>query len=142
LTGSPLPRAPVGAVIAERRHRVDQDLITRYAHVSGDFNPLHLDPEFAATTPFGRIIAHGMMTLAFVSEAMRDWAGQSWEEAGRLAVTFIAPVFAGDEVTVRIEVRDISGEATTCKVECWVGDRLTLTGEADIPAGASAAADG
>jgi 3-hydroxybutyryl-CoA dehydratase len=132
VTGSALPLAPAGAVIAERRHRVDQDLITRYAYASGDFNPLHLDPAFAATTPFGRTIAHGMMTLAFVSQAMRDWAGPSWEQAGRLAVTFIAPVFAGDEVTVRVEVQDSSEMEATCKVECWVGDRLMITGEAGI----------
>lgn len=122
----------VGTRLPERLHIVDQALIARYAQVSGDMNPLHLDPAFAQTTKFGRTIAHGMMTLAFVSQMMRDWAGSAWEEAGHLAVTFVAPVFAGDEVIVRAEVQKCAGGMTHCKVECWVGDRLTLTGTAGI----------
>ena len=121
-----------GAQLADRHHLVDQALIARYALVSGDMNPLHLDPEFARTTRFGRTIAHGMMTLAFVSQAMREWAGDAWEENGHLRVTFVAPVFAGDEVVVRAEVQTVTAEAALCKVECWVGDRLTLTGEAGV----------
>lgn len=122
----------VGTKLPDRHHLVDQALITRYAHVSGDMNPLHLDPEFAKTTKFGRTIAHGMMTLAFVSQAMRAWAGERWEHSGHLRVTFVAPVFAGDEIVVRAEVRSTTDQAALCKVECWVGDRLTLTGEAGI----------
>ncbi|MDB5575539.1 MAG: Monoamine oxidase regulatory protein [Bradyrhizobium sp.] len=121
-----------GTKLPDRHHLIDQAVITRYAHVSGDMNPLHLDLEFAKTTKFGRTIAHGMMTLAFVSEAMREWAGDAWESNGHLRVTFVAPVFAGDQVTVRAEVHAVSAEAALCKVECWVGDRLTLTGEAGI----------
>lgn len=123
---------PIGTRLPERRHVVDQALITAYAHVSGDMNPLHLDPEFAKTTKFGQTIAHGMMTLAFVSQAMRDWAGPAWDDQGQLAVTFVAPVFAGDEVIVRAEVKESPPGMTLCKVECWVGERLTLTGEAGI----------
>jgi len=122
----------VGTRLPERRHLVDQALITRYADVSGDMNPLHLDPDFAKTTKFGRPIAHGMMTLAFVSQMMRDWAGSAWEDHGQLGVTFVAPVFAGEEVIVRAEITESSAEKTLCKVECWVGEKLTLTGEAGI----------
>lgn len=128
----PSPSTAVGSRLPERSYTVDQALISRYAHVSGDLNPLHLDPEFARTTKFGRTIAHGMMTLAFVSQVMRDWAGSAWEDLGQLAVTFVAPVFAGDEVVVRAEVKESPPGMTLCKVECWVGDRLTVTGEAGI----------
>ena len=124
--------AIVGTKLPDRHHVVDQTLIQRYASVSGDMNPLHLDPEFAKTTKFGRTIAHGMMTLAFVSQAMRDWAGEEWEECGFLRVTFVAPVFAGDELVVRAEVQSVTLKETLCKVKCWVGDRLTLTGEAGV----------
>lgn len=125
------PSPPAGTV-AERAHLVDQDLINRYAQVSGDLNPLHTDPEFAKTTFYGRTIAHGMLTLAFVSQAMRDWVGAGWETSGVLRVTFVAPVFAGDEVVVRIEARP---STPLCKVECRVGDRLTLIGEAGVSDG-------
>jgi 3-hydroxybutyryl-CoA dehydratase len=124
--------SPVGTRLAERIVVVDQALINAYAQLSGDMNPLHLDAEFAKTTKFGRTIAHGMMTLAFVSQMMRDWAGPAWEDMGQLAVTFVAPVFAGDVVIVRAEVKESQPGMTLCKVECWVGERLTLTGEAGI----------
>lgn len=126
---SGIPPSSAASVVAERVYLVDQDLITRYAHVSGDMNPLHTDPEFAKTTQFGRTIAHGMLTLAFVSQAMRDWAGAGWENSGLLQVTFVAPVFAGDEVIVQIEAQPGS---SLCKVQCRVGDRLTLTGQAGV----------
>ena len=51
-------------------HRVTQEQLARYAEASGDYNPLHLDPAFAAGTPYGRPIAHGMLVLAFVSELL------------------------------------------------------------------------
>ncbi|VWX49941.1 MaoC family dehydratase [Novosphingobium sp. 9U] len=132
MSTAPAQSATVGFTLPERRFHVTQALISRYADVSGDWNPLHLDPEFAKTTKFGRTIAHGMMTLAFVSQMMRDWAGAAWENQGELAVTFVAPVFAEDEVVVRAEVKESAAGMTLCKVECWVDDRLTLTGEAGI----------
>ena len=49
---------------------VSQEQIKRYAQASGDFNPVHLDEEFAAAATFGRIVAHGMLILAFLSEMM------------------------------------------------------------------------
>lgn len=127
-----LSSATPGSKLAEARFLVDQALITRYADVSGDRNPLHLDPEFAKTTKFGRVIAHGMMTLAFVSQVMSDAAEGAWERHGQLSVTFVAPVYADDEVMVRIHVSEVLPEVTLCKVECSVGDRVVLVGEAGV----------
>ena len=121
-----------GTKLPDRYYLVDQALITRYAILSGDMNPLHLDPEFAKTTKFGKTIGHGMMTLAFISQSMREWAQDEWDEHGHLRITFVAPIFADDEVVVRGEVKTITPGATLCQVECWVGDRLTVTGEAGI----------
>ena len=123
---------PPGTKLPDRHYLVDQALIARYAILSGDMNPLHLDPEFAKTTKFGKTIGHGMMSLAFISQSMREWARDEWDEHGHLRVTFVAPIFAGDEVVVRAEVKTVAPGATLCQVECWVGDRLTVTGEAGI----------
>ena len=123
---------PPGTKLPDRHYLVDQALIARYAILSGDMNPLHLDPEFAKTTKFGKTIGHGMMSLAFISQSMREWARDEWDEHGHLRVTFVAPIFAGDEVVVRAEVKTGTPAATLCQVECWVGDRLTVTGEAGI----------
>ncbi len=72
--------------------------IASYARASGDGNPLHLDPQFAATTQFGGIIAHGMLTLAFVWEMLTQAFGQPWLEGGSLKVRFKAPAYPGDRV--------------------------------------------
>ena len=63
MTAAPAGLTPV-------THHVTESQIARYADAAGDHNPLHLDAEFAASTPYGRPIAHGMLVLAFVSEML------------------------------------------------------------------------
>jgi len=77
---------------------INQEQLKAYAKVSGDDNPLHLDPEFAAGTQFGGIIAHGMLTLAFVSEMMAAAHGRDWLESGGLRVRFKGAAYLGDRV--------------------------------------------
>jgi len=77
---------------------INQDRLNAYAKASGDDNPLHLDPEFAVETQFGGIIAHGMLTLAFVSEMMAAAHGRHWLESGGLRVRFKGAAYLGDRV--------------------------------------------
>ena len=77
---------------------INQERLNAYAKISGDDNPLHLDSEFAATTPFGGIIAHGMLTLAFVSEMMTATHGQDWLQTGSLRARFRGAAYLGDQV--------------------------------------------
>ena len=77
---------------------INQERLNAYAKASGDDNPLHLDPEFAAATQFGGIIAHGMLTLAFVSEMMAAAHGRDWLESGGLRVRFKGAAYLGDQV--------------------------------------------
>ena len=77
---------------------INQGRLNAYAKASGDDNPLHLDPEFAAATQFGGIIAHGMLTLAFVSEMMAAAHGRDWLESGGLRVRFKGAAYLGDQV--------------------------------------------
>lgn len=78
---------------------VDRARVNAYADASGDHNPLHLDDTFAAHTPFGRTIAHGMLILAFISEMMTLSFGNLWSECGSLRVRFKSPVFVGETVS-------------------------------------------
>lgn len=117
--------------------RVDQAMIDAYAKTSGDFNPIHVDPEFARTGPFGRTIAHGLMTLAFVAEMLNTWSGGAFDEAGELDIAFVAPVFAGDtiEVTGVVEGR-VERDGVECarvRLICRVGERKILEGFAFRP---------
>ena len=79
-------------------NEINQDQLIAYAKASGDDNPLHLDPKFAAGTQFGGIIAHGMLTLAFVSEMMAAAHGRDWLESGGLRVRFKGAAYLGDQV--------------------------------------------
>jgi 3-hydroxybutyryl-CoA dehydratase len=100
---------------------ITQEQLARYAHASGDHNPLHLDPEFASATQFGGVIAHGMLTLAFVSEMLTSAFGQSWLESGRLKVRLKAPAYPGDRVHTWGEVVKDEPGTQERSIECSVG---------------------
>jgi len=71
--------------------KITQKDISLYAEASGDFNPIHIDEAFAAKTPLGGTIAHGMLILAYVSEMMTKAFGQRWISTGKMAMRFKAP---------------------------------------------------
>lgn len=54
----------VGETLVTGRRTIDGGDVSRFAGLTGDFNPLHIDAEFAKTTPFGEPVAHGILTLA------------------------------------------------------------------------------
>ena len=123
--------------LPEIRKPVTQAQINRYAKASSDFNPIHLDAEFAATSSFGRIVAHGMLVLAFISEMLTAAFGRSWLESGRLKVRFRAPVYPGEEVTTFGLVSGLVSEQGGRRVRCTVGCRNqkgeeVITGEASV----------
>lgn len=84
----------------EVTHVVDQQAIDAYAELSGDFNPLHVDPEYAAAGPFGSIVAHGPIALQTIFEAATRWLGLGRLPAGVLVdVAYRSPVRVGDAIT-------------------------------------------
>ena len=99
---------------------ITQDQLNAYAKVSGDRNPLHLDAQFAATTQFGGIIAHGMLTLAFISEMMAAEFQKPWLESGSFRVRFKGAAYLGDmvETSGHLEKEDTQpgGNHLTCSV--------------------------
>lgn len=78
--------------------KITPERLQAYAAAAGDYNPLHLDPDFAAATRFGGIIAHGMLTLAFLSEMLTAALGQRWLTAGSLRARFKGAAYIGDTV--------------------------------------------
>lgn len=109
---------------------VTQEKIDRYADASGDRNPLHIDPEFAKNTMYGGTIAHGMLTLAYVSEMMTRAFGKGWLSGGKLEINFLGPVRPGDTVTAKGTVTEKTEENGQRSVRCdvWVenpkGDKV------------------
>ena len=116
---------------------VIQERVREYAQASGDHNPLHLDAEFAATTQYGRIVVHGMLVMAYISEMMALAFGRSWLDGGRLKVRFRAPVYPGDHITTFGEVRKVAEADGHLRLDCSVGCRNqggeeVINGEASV----------
>lgn len=107
---------------------ISQAQLNAYAQASGDHNPLHLDPDFAAKTQFGGVIAHGMLTLAFISEMMADAFGRPWLETGTLNVRFKGAAYLGDQVTTRGRVTREERIPQGRRIGCAVGLRNLATG--------------
>jgi 3-hydroxybutyryl-CoA dehydratase len=116
---------------------ITQEKINLYAEASGDFNPIHVDESFAAETPLGGTIAHGMLILAYVSEMMTLAFGRSWLSGGRLSVRFKAPAHPGDTLTVKGKVDSIEHKDgvsyANCSLECHnQKDEAIIIGEAVV----------
>ncbi|MBI2723748.1 MAG: MaoC family dehydratase [Chloroflexi bacterium] len=97
---------------------ITQDQLTAYADASGDHNPIHVDPTFAAATPFGGTIAHGMLVLAMIGELMHDMHDERWRRTGKLKVRFKAPTRPGDEVTASATLTKTSDASMEYAVQC------------------------
>lgn len=111
---------------------VTQQVIDAYAEASGDFNPIHVDPDYAANGPFGQTIAHGLMTLAYAARMLNDWSDGGFDETGEIEVAFVGPVFAGDTIEVSAVVDELvmRGGRTNarCNLVCRCGERKILAG--------------
>ena len=83
---------------------VTQEMINHYADAAEDYNPLHVDREFAKTTRYGGTIAHGMLSMAFIQELMVRTFGREWLESGSIEVSFMAPVRPGEAITTEARV--------------------------------------
>jgi len=116
---------------------ITQEKIDLYAEASGDFNPIHVDESFAAKTPFGGTIAHGMLNLAYVSEMMALAFGQSWLSEGKLSARFKQSARPGDTVTINGKIDSIEQKNgvsyATCSFECRnQKGEIIVTGEAAV----------
>ena len=116
---------------------ITQENINLYAEASGDFNPIHIDEPFAAKTPLGGTIAHGMLSLAYVSEMMTSAFGQNWLSEGKLRAKFKEPARPGDTLTINgkiicLEQRDDVSYAN-CSFECLnQKGEMIVTGETTV----------
>lgn len=100
----------LGAVYESQARTVTEADIATFAGLSGDFNPLHTDAEFAKTTPFGGRIAHGMLTVA-MSTGMSNWTGIFAGTTIALLeqnIKYKAPVMPGDTIHLEMTVTEKS----------------------------------
>ncbi len=108
--------------------------VEAFARISGDVNPAHLDATFAAGTPFGRPVVHGMLVASLISAVL----GTRLPGRGAIYVSqslsFRRPVFPGEEVTAEVEVTAIDRRRrrVTLATRCRAGGREVVRGEAVV----------
>jgi 3-hydroxybutyryl-CoA dehydratase len=114
---------------------VTDELIRKFADVSGDYNPIHLDEEFAAKTRFGKRIAHGMLGASFISAVLGYQLSERKVVYLSQNLKFTAPVFIGDTVTAKAVVRDIREDKPIVTIETTCENQngeTVITGEGKI----------
>ena len=106
--------------------------VVGFAEISGDRNPIHLSEHFAAKTPFGGRIAHGLYTASLISAVI----GTRLPGPGAIYMSqtlkFLAPVRIGDIVEASVEIVELSEKGNRARLacQCKVGETIVLEGEA------------
>ena len=117
--------------------QIEERDVQLFATVSGDVNPIHLDPEFAAGTQFKTRIAHGMLSGAVISAASAmELPGPGSIYLGQ-SLRFRAPVELGDTITVKLEVVEKEDKRGFVTLDCKVynqDNKLVVSGSAEVMA--------
>jgi 3-hydroxybutyryl-CoA dehydratase len=122
-----------GDAIPELRVTPDKYLPHRYAGASGDFNPIHIDPEFAKQVGLPGNILHGLYMMALVARANAALAGGDPKALKRLSVQFRGMGIPEEEIVVSGEVKEIGdGKAHTECVAKQGDKRVIRNAEAEI----------
>ena len=118
--------------VPELRVTPDKYLTVRYAGASGDFNPIHIDEEFARAVGLPGRILHGLWTMAQVARAETDAAGGP-EHLKRLSVQFRGMGLLEQEVVVKGTVREVAdGRAIVDTVAEQGGNEIIRNAEAEL----------
>ena len=121
-----------GAKIPELRVTPDKYLTFRYAGASGDFNPIHIDGEFARAVGLPGQILHGLWTMAQVARAQADAAGGP-EHLKRLSVQFRGMGMPEQEIVVSGTVREAGdGRVVIDTVAEQTGNQIIRNAEAEV----------
>src|SRR3954447_22081011 len=123
----------VGDTIPGLRVTPDKYLPHRYAGASGDFNPIHIDPEFAKAVGLPNTILHGLYMMGLVARAATDAAGGDPRSLRRLSVQFRGMGAPETEIVVTGEVKSVDGDRATIEPVAAQGDNQPIrNAEAEV----------
>ena len=128
-----IPTEPGAVLEPITRGPISRSQIARFAAATGDFNPIHTDEAFAQKIGFPSIIAHGPLTLAFLTQALGRSFGP--EKVRGVTAQFRAPILPGDTLRIEGTVTDVAAGRATCELRVLRGDDdvvATGTGSAEI----------
>jgi len=123
---------PIGAKASMSKTVTEADIVL-FAGVTGDFNPLHVNAEYAKTTMFGQRIAHGILSVGFISAVLANKLPGPGGVYLSQKARFLKPVHIGDTVTATVEVIAYRPDKRiiTLKTDCFNQDGVqVLEGEA------------
>ena len=121
-----------GDQLPDLRVTPDRYVTVRYAGASGDFNPIHIDEDFARSVGLPGRILHGLWTMAQVARAQTEAAGGP-DRLKRLSVQFRGMGVPEQEVVVSSKVREVSGGVAVIEAEARQGEtRIVRRGEAEV----------
>ena len=133
-----LSSVKVGDELTPLSRTVAQAQIDAYAEASGDHNPIHVDAEFALSVGLPGAIAHGLLEMGILAEALTRWAGGN-DLLQSLQVRFSKPLVAGDTITCTgtVTAVDEADGVATIEVEATSnrGERVLTNGRAVIRLG-------
>jgi 3-hydroxybutyryl-CoA dehydratase len=123
----------VGDAIPELRVTPDKYLPHRYAGASGDFNPIHIDPEFARSVGLPGNILHGLYSMGLVAKANAALAGGDPRALKRLSVQFRGMGAPEQEVVVTGTVKSVDGDRVVIDTVATQGDnQIIRNAEAEV----------
>lgn len=136
LTNITFNEIQIGQSAAMHRTLAAKDLQT-FAYVSGDVNPIHLDEDYAKSTQFKQVIAHGMWSAGLISSVLgTQLPGVGTVYLGQ-SLSFRRPVYLGDTLTTTVTVKSKNQEKKRVILDCVVtnqDDKVVVKGEAEVMA--------
>ena len=127
----------IGDEFAPLIKKMTQEKINAYVSTAEDYNPIHVDVEYAKTTPFKGTIAPGYQYMAYISELMAREFGEGWYVGGSLDLRLTRPVRPGDTLFTRARVLEKKVEKGKKIVLCDV--RMTNQNNEEVIVGAAGA---
>jgi acyl dehydratase len=126
---------PLGLEVGQRARRtktVTARDVELYTEITGDRNPLHFDPDFAARTKFGRLVAQGGITAGMLNALVAmDFPGPGTVFMSQ-SLRYLAPTYLGDTLTAEVEVLSVKPDKPVCQLKATITNQdgtVVLEGE-------------
>lgn len=114
---------------------LDKQTVVAFASVSEDYNPIHLDEDFAKTTQFERPIVHGMLASSLISGLLASKVPGAGSIYLGQSLKFLRPVFVGETVTAKVEVTSVREDKPIAVISTQVlnaNGEVAVDGEATV----------
>ena len=114
---------------------LDKQTVEAFASVSEDYNPIHLDEDFAKTTQFERPIVHGMLASSLISGLLASKVPGAGSIYLGQSLKFVRPIFVGETVTAKVEVTGVRDDKPIAVISTQVlnaNGEVAVDGEATV----------